>query len=208
MRLMIVVFICYMSLLISCSYKQGNLNNIEDNNALSPTETDSLLGIEPDYFVLTDEAFQQFLNKKNSGWFINKERNERLYFVPYTDHSITTAVLTQKNTLNKEVNELLLSEGVKVNDTQNAIEMTDFVSKKGIRLGVDTSFVIKKFGTPHFRSSEENIVSLSWMFRMKENETNGSGELTPFIHEGLEFEVKMEFEINQLITLVYKYGVP
>ena len=204
MRITVISFILVM---ISCSEREKNLNNIEHNIFLSSAKANSLPSIEPDYFELNDQAFQQYLSKKNSQWFINKERNARLYFVPYTDHSITTAVLTRK-ALNHEVKELLLSEGVKVNDSQNAIIITDLVSKKGIRLGVDTLFVIKKFGRPYHRSLEGNIVSWSWIFGMKENETKWNGGLIPFIHEGLEFEVEMEFEENQLTTLIYKYEVP
>ncbi|KQC34288.1 hypothetical protein AAU57_13785 [Nonlabens sp. YIK11] len=52
-------------------------------------------GIQPDFFDINASQFSQF-KEDSSKWFISSDGKSNLYFVPYTDYSITTAILTEK----------------------------------------------------------------------------------------------------------------
>lgn len=101
---------------------------------------DSLKYMVPDFFEIDSAQFKKFISGHSARWFVTSDTSARLFFVPYTDYSITTAVLTESDTLPKNIMNLLDFEGVKYKDISNAIRSKNFVSRKGFRSGVSRQF--------------------------------------------------------------------
>ena len=80
-----------------------------------PTYTN---GIQPDFFNLNNSQFNQF-KEDGSKWFISSNRRSKLYFVPYTDYSITTAILTEMGVTDSNLLSLLQFEGIQINNHKN-----------------------------------------------------------------------------------------
>ena len=53
---------------------------------------DSLKYLIPDFFEIDSSQFEKFKSGRFANWFVSNDAKSRLYFVPYTDYSITTAV--------------------------------------------------------------------------------------------------------------------
>ena len=177
------------------------LKNKEDN--LIDTS-----GVVPDFFNLSDSQFGQF-KQDGSQWFISSDGKSRLYFVPYTDYSITTAILTEEEIKDPELVKLLQFEGVQISNPEKAIEIDQIVSKKGIKLGLTIEAVKEIFGVPDSLRREKGKKLMVWHFKMRESQSeNKVGGLKPFIIEELEFVAEMEFFENRLTKVVYKYEVP
>lgn len=165
-------------------------------------------GIQPDFFNINASQFSQF-KEDGSKWFISSDGKSNLYFVPYTDYSITTAILTEKKITDPELISLLQFEGIEINNHKKTIEIERIQTEKGIRLGLSINEVKKIFGTPDSVSQVNDRDLLRWRFVMLENEeSNKVGGLKPFIMEGLEYVAEMEFAENKLTKVVYKYEVP
>ena len=170
-----------------------------------PTYTN---GIQPDFFNLNTSQFNQF-KEDGSKWFISSNGKSKLYFVPYTDYSITTAILTETEITDSNLLSLLQFEGIQINNHKKTIEIDTIQTKKGIKLGLSIDEVKGIFGVPNTAEQVENKKLLVWQFVMLENgESNKVGGLRPFIIEGLEFKAEMEFVDNKLTQVVYKYEVP
>lgn len=169
---------------------------------------DSLKYITPDFFEIDNAQFEKFKSGRFANWFVTKDKKSRLYFVPYTDYSITTAVLTGSDKLPKDIMELLDFEGIKYHDIGNAIPSKDLISRKGFKLGITKQFAIKIYGTPKSKKKTGDVETLAWNFKMKEGITYKGGTLTPFVLEGLAFDIELSFRKNQLHTLIYRYEVP
>lgn len=167
-----------------------------------------LKSITPDFFEIDSLQFEKFRSARYSNWFITKDRKSGLYFVPYTDYSITTAVLTGDHKLPEDIKNLLYSEGIKYQDTVHAIRSTGFVSRKGFKLGVSKEYALKIYGAPKTKKKNGDRETLSWNFKMKEGVKYKDGTLTPFILDGLAFDVELTFRKNKLYTLIYRYEVP
>ena len=164
--------------------------------------------IEPDFFRIAKSDFSQF-KSDNSRWFVSADGKNKLYFVPYTDYSITTAILTNEEILDTELRGLLQSEGIQINDLKKTISIDKLKSEKGIELGLSREELIEILGVPDLEKRLGNRDNLIWNFSMKEtNSTQKIGGLKPFILNGLEFVVNATFTNRKLTTLVYKYEVP
>jgi hypothetical protein len=164
--------------------------------------------ITPDLFEINDTQFEKFKSGKYENWFVTKDRTARLYFVPYTDYSITTAILTESDKLPKDITGLFNSEGIQYRAADKAILSENFVSKKGFKLGVTSGFAINIYGKPNVKKKTGDLETLTWNFQMKEPGTYKSGSLTPIIVDGLAFDVELTFKKDRLHTLVYRYEVP
>ena len=169
---------------------------------------DSLKYLTPDFFEIDSSQFEKFKSRRFANWFVTKNTKSRLYFVPYTDYSITTAVLTGSDKLPKDIKELLDFEGIKYDDINNAIQSKNFISRKGIKLGITKQFAINIYGTPKSKKKNGDFETLTWNFKMKEGIKYKVGSLTPFILDGLSFDIELTFRKNQLYTLIYRYEVP
>ncbi len=164
--------------------------------------------IQADYFPIPNNKFEEY--KSNSvKWFRTANNNSKLYLVPYTDYSITTAILTSNKLVSSDIISLLKSERIPINDFQNAIIIDSIVSKRGIRIGNSPKDLLQIFGAPKTRNHSESQLTLGWSFNMLATETDDQvGGLRPFIINDLGFEVKAIFESDKLTTVIYKYQIP
>jgi hypothetical protein len=169
---------------------------------------DSLRYLTPDFFEIDTSQFEKFKSGRFAKWFVTKDRKSRLYFVPYTDYSITTTVLTGSDKLPKDIMGLLDFEGIKYHDIDKAIQSKDIISKKGFKLGTTKQFAINIYGTPKSKKKNGDFETLTWNFKMKEGIKHKDGLLTPFILDGLAFDIELTFKQNRLYTLIYRYEVP
>ena len=165
--------------------------------------------IDPDYFEISNEDFIRY-ESKEINWFISKDGLSRLYFVPYTDYSITTAILTSKLPIDSNLISLLDWERIEFRDTTKATKVKSLESKKGIKLGLTFDEVKYKFGIPDTEVQLGNEKKATWSFDMREDDLEaGFVGLKPFIMEGLGFTSEMVFDSeDKLIELVYQYEVP
>src|SRR5690606_38254195 len=163
--------------------------------------------IFPDFISLTETDFEKFKKGNNSKWF--KFGNQKLYFIPYTDYSITTLILTNETLKNEELIELLKVDKIIVDDSINAINTSEFITDKKIKLNVSKDLVEKVYGKSDSIKTENGNETLFWNFVMDEKrEDYDVGNLKPFIHNELGFLVEMTFKNDSLKTLIYKYEVP
>jgi len=170
---------------------------------------DSLKYLTPDFFEIDTSQFEKFKSGRFAKWFVTKDRKSKLYFVPYTDYSITTAFLTESEKFPKDIIELLDFEGIRYHDIEKAIQSKHIISKKGFRLGTTKQFAIEIYGTPKSKKKNGDFETLTWNFRMKEDTIKYKyGFLTPYILNGLAFDIELTFRKNRLYTLIYRYEVP
>lgn len=174
-------------------------------------EVEKGMHMDPDYFPISDLDFVKF-KSDNSQWFIDTSNNNKLYLIPYTDYSITCAILTNlelhDDTL---ISGLLESEGIRYRRMDKAIHVDSIRSKFGVKLGLSLTDVLAIFGKPKLENSVENMKTVTWQFTMVETSENDShqvGGLRPFIMNGLGFEVSAVFMDNRLSELIYWYEVP
>lgn len=164
--------------------------------------------IVPDYFRISEKEFREF-KSGNSKWFYDPSTKSKLFLVPNTDYSITTAVLTNSNIIDEKLRVLIESEALNIDSFGNSIRMKKIRSQKGVELGLMLNDLKKIFGTPTAENDNGIEQSLKWKFEMIEDDAEGViGGLKPFFLEGLLFEIEMEFINNKLSKLVYKYEVP
>lgn len=165
--------------------------------------------INPDYFEISNEGFIRY-ESKEINWFISKDGLSRLYFVPYTDYSITTAILTSKLPMDSNLISLLDWERIEFRDTSKASKVKSLESKKGIKIGLTFDEVKSKFGIPDKEVQVGDEKKVTWSFDMKEDDLEARFVgLKPFIMEGLGFTSEMTFDSeDKLIELVYQYQVP
>lgn len=207
--------------LISCDQQKQNNNQSKPDISISETnpsiieeeineedKSNELRSIEPDFFNLSDAVFNQFKNNR-ANWFISSNHKSKLYFVPYTDYSITTAILTEEDIEDPDLIHLLQSEGIQFGNLKETIEIKQIISEKGVKLGLSIKDVEAIFGLPDFLSKTGRKDLLKWSFTMLETPSDKKiGGLRPFIVEGLEFIVEMEFVQNRLTEVIYRYEVP
>lgn len=168
----------------------------------------SLKEIEVDFFSIGETAFKRY-KKAPSQWFISADGNSRLYFIPYTDYSITTAILTAQEISDDTLIQLLQAEGIAINEQDKSIELKKIISQKGIKLGLDRENVLRILGSPKSEKKVGDSQILNWEFLMKGEETDAEiGGLKPFILNGLGFSCEMEFQEGKLRQLIYRYDVP
>ena len=164
--------------------------------------------ILPDFFPISDTAFSQF-KKDPSQWFMSDDGKTRLYLAPYTDYSITTAVLTSEALHDPELIQLFESESIQINDLSKSIPIGKIVSEKGIYLGQSYSEILMLFGTSIIKQETDHTITRAWHFNMLEDtKKERIGNLRPFIIQGLEFVIEMTFVDDKLTKLVYQYAVP
>jgi hypothetical protein len=181
-------------------FSQANGNFHEDGSPKYMT---------PDYFEIDSSQFEKFKSGRYANWFVTNDRKSRLYFVPYTDYSITTAVLTDNGKLPKDIIGLLDFGGIKYRDIDKAIQSNNIISKKGFKLGTTKQFAIDRYGVPGSKKKNGDLETLTWNFKMKEFPVNYKiGPLTPYVLEGLAFDIELSFKKNRLCTLIYRYEVP
>lgn len=171
-------------------------------------DSDYIKRMFPDYFSLSEAQFEQF-KADPSTYFLSSDGKSRLYFVPYTDYSITTAILVNGELEDREMINLLQSSGIDLHNSGKAIEMPKIESRRGIKLGLSMDEVEEILGKPDIlnRSSEGEYGV--WNFSMMEEESAAlPGGLKPFILEGLAFSIEMDFTAGRLVKVVYRYDVP
>lgn len=171
-------------------------------------EKDSIQKIIPDFFKVNQEQFEKFKSGNYSNWFISKDKTSRLYFIPYTDYSITTAVITSESELPDNIVQLLKSESIDFLNNDQAIPIDEIVSQRNIKLEMSKQSVIGIYGSPDSISNKNNKEYLNWTYQMLPNEKEKFGGLKPFILEGLFFVVEMTFQNDKLVTLIYRYEIP
>lgn len=183
--------------------------DVDTINSHEPLSNDNVVRkISPDFFPISKSAISVF--KENpSMWFSYDNGDEKLYIIPYTDFSITTAVLVSSLYKNENLNLLLKDKGIKYQNPNEQINIGTIKSDLGIQLGLQQKDVTKILGKPDAYSSDDKINQLEWKFEMDENTRDISlGHLKPFILDGLMFEVKMTFVNNKLLQVTYLYEVP
>jgi len=79
---------------------------------------------------------------------------------------------------------------------------------KFFKLGSTKQFAINIYGIPKSKKKNGDIETLTWNFKMKEGIKCKDGRLTPYILNGLAFDIELIFRKNQLYTLIYRYEVP
>lgn len=164
---------------------------------------------QPDYFDLPKDVFEKYKNGKTANWFISKDKKSKLYIVPYTDYSITTAVLTEEKIPDSSLLNLIISEGTNVKDQENAIKVSTLSTIKGITLGLDKTKVISILGNNYqIQSYDSKYEVLKWENSMKESEKDKSGGLRPIILNGLSHNSIAYFRKNKLSAIIYTYEVP
>lgn len=164
---------------------------------------------QPDYFDLPKDVFEKYKNGKTANWFISKDKKSKLYIVPYTDYSITTAVLTEEKIPDSSLLNLIISEGTNVKDQENAIKVSTLSTIKGITLGLDITKVISILGNNYqIQSYDSKYEVLKWENSMKESEKDKSGGLRPIILNGLSHNSIAYFRKNKLSAIIYTYEVP
>lgn len=172
-------------------------------------EIDTTKLIRPDYFDIHQDAYQMYEKGKTANWFITENKKSKLYIVPYTDGSLTTAVLTEDKIPDSNLLNLIISEGTKVADKENAIKVSTLVSKKGISLGLEKEKVISILGQNYQgENKNSNIQVLTWERGMKESKNDVNGGLKPFILNGLNHKSIAYFKKNKLTAIIYTYEVP
>ncbi len=191
-----------LSILLLISFQLSNGQNANDD-----LKQDSIKSINPDYFKINKDQFEKFKSGNYSNWFLSNDNISKLYFVPYTDYSITTVIITTENQLPKDIIQLLKFEGVDINNN-NAIKVDEIKSQKGIKLGANKKSVLDIYGRPKSTLDNDDKETLVWVFKILGNNEKKVGHLEPFILEGLEFKVEMTFQKDKLVTLIYRYEVP
>ena len=194
-------------LIVSCSKnnksEQINSQKIAKINKIKIAEKT----IFPDFIHLSETDFEKFANGENSKWF--RFKNQKLFFIPYTDYSITTLILTDEPLKNKKLIELMKADKIMVEDSLNSIETTEIQTDKKIKLGMSKIFVEKIYGKPDSTKINNGNETLYWTFTMNENRNNYEfGNLKPFVHDGLEFSAELIFKNSKLKTLIYNYQIP
>ena len=164
--------------------------------------------IEVDFFPIEEAAFNQY-KEAASQWYISADKKSRLYFIPYTDYSITTAILTAGEIRDKKLLQLLQAEGIDTNDWDRAITLEEISSQKGIRLGLELEEMVEIYGAPISEKTVGQHQILTWEFLMQEGKKDAEiGGLRPFVLRGLGFSCEMEFKEGKLSQLIYRYDVP
>jgi hypothetical protein len=203
-----MIFVCLSCNEDSSENKDMVLSSEENEDSLlvnsHSNEKENIREIKPDYFLISDNGFNLF-KEQNDRWFLNSYDNSRLYIVPYTDYSITTAILTNEAPKDNQIIDLLESEGFSINDSHKTIKVDSLRSKRGIKLGMKENEVLKIFGAPD--SSFSDTV-LFWNFRMMNEGKQKVGGLKPYIIEGLHYFVEAKFKKERLTQIIYKYQVP
>lgn len=201
-----ILIILILGALFSCENKRVRSKKIE---AIPVTLDSSLADGFTDFFEISQKSFEQY-KTKDFNWFISNDGQSKLYIVPYTDYSITTAILTDEMPIDTNLVNLLKWEGVKIGDDRSAIKVNRLISQKGIELGLSMTEVKSIFGMPKSEIQLDSGTKLVWVFQMKEDSSDFKwGGLRPFILDGLKFKSEMFFNSeNKLTQLVYQYQVP
>jgi len=168
----------------------------------------SIRKIIPDYFEIPVQLYEKFTTEKNSKWFLSADRKMRLYFVPYTDGTITNAILTDSKLTDQEYRNLLASENVNVDEIEHSIPISSIETVQHLTIGSKLEQVLAVFGKPTKEIDTKSTKTLFWDFKMKDKPNYNFGTLKPFIEEGFEYNVKIIFENNQLKLLSYSYEIP
>jgi len=211
-------------LLISCNNESNkvvvaekqiltqSLDSTEQNKnseIVAQIEVDTTNLISPDYFDIPQDAYKKYEKGKTANWFITEDKKSKLYIVPYTDGSLTTAVLTEDKIPDSNLLNLVISEGTKVADIENSIKVANLVSKKGISLGLDKEKVVSIFGKNYQEQNKNSDFKvLIWESGMKESKNDVNGGLKPFVLNGLNHKSIAYFKKNKLIAIIYTYEVP
>jgi hypothetical protein len=198
----LIIFFLFINIFSSCNKQQGNKAIITKKHVVE--KKIELRKIFPDFIQLKEVDFDQYEHGKNSKWFLNN--SNKLYFIPYTDYSVTNIILTNRKLEDKNLIDLLNTEGININDSLNAVKIDKIETNKKISLGISKKYAEEIFGQPNFE--KHNV--LKWNFKMLSNDKNYiGGHLKPFIHDDLGFDIEMSFdEKDKLHTLIYSYEVP
>jgi len=211
-------------ILLSCKNETEKVINIEkkveENKHGDTIESSKIIKIEensmdttnlsqPDFFELPQDVFEEYKKGKIANWFISIDKKSKLYIVPYTDYSITTAVLTEDKIPDSNFLNLIISEGTKVEDQENAIKVSTLSTIKGIALGLDKTKVISILGKNYqIQNYDPKNEVLKWENSMKESEKDKSGGLRPIILNGLSHNSIAYFRKNKLSAIIFTYEVP
>lgn len=162
----------------------------------------------PDYFEIPNQLYDKFTSGKNAKWFLSADGKMRLYFVPYTDGTITNAILTDSKLIDQEYRNVLASENIKIDEIEHAIPISKIETVQHLTIGSSLEQVIAVFGEPNKEIQTKSSKTLFWDFKMKDKPNYDFGTLKPFIEEGFEYNVKIIFENNQVKQLYYSYEIP
>jgi hypothetical protein len=218
-------------ILTSCNSKNQKLNNVPTNNDSSVRHSEEKISfsdttkrrdtisvnknrfdyIEPDVFIFAKDEIINYQESKTFPYFTSNELNCNLFFIPYTDGSVLTAILCKEFNIPNEYKNLLTSEGLNLkNKNTIPIQVIRIQTFKGINIDTRKKEFIDIFGNPDSTAIKNGIEILNWSFKMKETQSKqfDSRKLQPFILNGLQFDIELHFKKNDLITLIYNYEVP
>ncbi len=224
----IILYLAFI-LLISCNSKNQNLSktptlvdspivNSENTEVSNDTivnsdsiieDTSKVKYIEPDVFIFSDEEFFKYEASNNFPYFKSNKVNCNLFCEPYTDGSVTNAIMCRGFKMPDVWMNGLVSEGFSVKETK-PFQIEKIQTLKGININTRRSKIIDIFGNPDSTITKNGIDQLFWDFKMKESKSKqyDSRKLQPFLLKGLQFDIEMHFKNEELILLIYSYEVP
>ncbi len=190
---------------VLCSCKNNRVSTMDTAVVLESKATPVLI----DFFEVSKESFEKYKTNAYS-WFISKDGQSKLYIVPYTDYSLTRAILTNDTPMDTNLVEMLNWEGIEFENESKAVRVNQIISKKGVKLGLSLAEVRSIYGKPESESQLDDGTRAIWSFEMSEKESDYlDGGLRPFVVEGLEFRSEMIFDSNDILTnVLFEYEVP
>ena len=202
---------CFLMVAIFLQSCSSDNRNSQTQQTHSDNSIKMIKSIEPDYFKLPLAAID-LMSDTNYGCYFVDSSGAKLFIVPYTDNSITTAILTAKEDLPEGYEKLLTSEGVHFDKPGIAIDFLE--TRNQVHLGMRKSNFYKIFNRSDSTQSKYNVLTEElgetnyWHFKMKETAADTLGLYRPFVHNGLGYDVLGRFRNDSLIHLEYTYEVP
>jgi hypothetical protein len=188
--------------------KNIHLVDTTKNIHYKKVDTNTSNYIVPDMFILAKDEIEKYRTLKTFPFFKDKNNGSYLYFEPYTDGSISMAILSADQNISKKEREMLQSEGFTSN--LKPIQINKAETFKSINIDTKKETFIGLYSVPQKTITNNGIEKLFWSHKMKESTTKQFDyrELQPFILNGLTFDIEASFKENKLIKLVYYYEVP
>ncbi|MFN8259844.1 MAG: hypothetical protein U0X41_02785 [Chitinophagales bacterium] len=183
----------------------SHVKRMEDND-YSIYIMDSSKFIIPDIFLISETDYH---DAKKYPFFRDAGSNCNLFFVPYTDGSITTAILCRDFDIPIPYKELLAGEGLDFNST-SPIKVSKIQSVNGIDINSRKADFIRLYGSPDSISTKNDIEVFYWNLQMRESDSTiyDFRKLQPILLYGLHFGIELHVKQNAMVALIYNYEVP
>jgi len=192
--------------------------------------TDSTLTFRVDDYPVKNEMFKGNYGLKKSGkiisfdkvWFTHREINQTLVFELYTDYhrliiyhfdnNIIPAMITNRMELHIEGGELatkqqktkyfngLVKQSIEVDEN-------NFISEKGVYLGMPRKKAIEIYGTPDEQETESQFEILKWEFDGDAFNKN-TNQKKPIARDSFGHSVTMIFRNDSLVGHILFNDIP